>query len=158
MNPGKQEHRQSARKNNDEDYSSSLLTILFIKHVPGGDDAFLTLLASIRVQKVSKDHEESRGSDVSAGFILLDQTGERNEEKHRPGHTGFSPHFQINVANTRIQAGTHKIIVEEVTRHTVMFAHNAANDIDECSHSEAPDNGDLGKYTMSVHPDSKSQI
>lgn len=117
------------------------LTILFIKDIPRSDDTFFTLLAGIDIQKVGKDHERSRSTDVPLGFVLLQRTRNRDVEEDGPGHTSFSPHFEIQMTNTRIQTSTHEKVVEEVTRHTVMLAHDTGDHIHQGGHGETPDDG-----------------
>lgn len=48
----------------------------------------------------------------------------RKEEDDDPGNANLGPHFQIDRAKAGVQAGTHEIIVEEISRH----AHGSASE------------------------------
>lgn len=121
----------------------SIRTILLVENIPGSGNAFFTLLASVDVEEVCKDHESLGCSDLATKLVLLDKAGQGNVEKDGPEHADLGPHLKVDVSNARIQAGTHKVVIEKVARHTMVCAHDGADNIHKRGHGEAPDNGDL---------------
>lgn len=70
-----------------------LLTILLIKDIPRGRNAFFSLLAGIDIQEVGKNHESSGGSNITTSLVLLESAGQGDVEQNRPWNTNLSPHL-----------------------------------------------------------------
>lgn len=91
------------------------------------------------VSKRSLTRGATHRRHVSNVLVLLDGTTDRNHEQQDPRHAHLGEHLQVDVGQTRVQAGAHEDVVEPVTGHTDGLAavvEDTRKEIDEQSDGE----------------------
>ena len=78
--------------------------------------------------------DETDGCDISILFVLMAPTRNGQEEDNDPRDSDLCPHLEVNRANARVQASTHKDIVNEIAGH--------ANLVTSCDGEEVHSKGD----------------
>lgn len=73
MNPIYRNSQNIVDQGDESDTLCGALTIFLVEYIPGGWNAFLSLLTGIGVKEVGKQHEAHRGRSGSTDFILFDQ-------------------------------------------------------------------------------------
>jgi hypothetical protein len=87
---------------------------------------------------MSKNHEGSRGSNVTTGLVLLESAGNRDVKQNRPWNTNFCPHLEVNYANAGVQGSSHEKIIKQVARHTVVGTLDMGGDENKSGQGEPP--------------------
>ena len=67
-----------------------------------------------------------------------------------PGDANLSPHLQIDVSDTRVQASTHEKVIDEVSGHSHWFAGNNGSEVYEERNKPTPEHGDSHKVAEVV--------
>ena len=95
------------------------------------------------------------GSDITELFVLLASTRHGHEEHKNPRDTNLEPHFQVNGPKARVEACSHKHVIDEVTRHTNLVAGGDCEEIHPERDTESDDHGD--SHEMSEVVDNSSE-
>lgn len=80
--------------------------------------------------------------NITKGLILLASTRNRQEKYSDPRNADFSPHLEANTTDTRVQRGTHEIVIEEVSRHADGSPSHHRPQIGDQRDTKAVDHGD----------------
>ncbi len=89
-------------------------------------------------------------SHVSVLLILLTCARDRDKEHQDPRDSDLEPHLQVNRTNTRVQAGTHEDVVNEVARHANLVSSRDSEEVHPERHAEADDHRDSHEMTEVV--------
>ena len=95
-------------------------------------------------------HRTHRG-DIAILFILVATSRYGQEENDDPRNTNFSPHLQVNRADTGVQTSTHKNVINEVPRHADLVPSSDRNKVRPERHGETVNHGDGHDMTIVVN-------
>ena len=90
------------------------------------------------------------GSDVSVSLVLLEAAGNGEEKHDVPRDADFSPHLQVDVSDTGVQASTHENVVNETSGHTNGLSGNDGGKVHEERDKPAPEHSDGHKVAEVV--------
>ena len=69
------------------------------------------------------------GSNITKLLVLFASTRHSHEENNDPRNPDFQPHLQVDRPETRVEACTHKDIINEVTRHANLVAGSDSEEV-----------------------------
>lgn len=95
------------------------ITPLLVRHVPGGNNEFLTLGAGVGVEPVGEHEEADIWGDVSIGLVLLAGSGDGDKVENVPWETDLKEHLEVTDTDSWVELGAHPEIVNEGSGHSV---------------------------------------
>lgn len=89
----------------------------------------------------NEKHKYTYRRNITVEFILLACARDGKEEGDIPGNTHFSPHLEVDVANTWVKDSTHEHIIHEVPRHADLLSAGDSPKVHPEADGEAVDDG-----------------
>jgi hypothetical protein len=93
--------------------------------------------------------------DIAVLLVLLAASGDSQEKDNYPRYPNLGPHFQVDGANSRVEASAHENIISHVTRHSDLISSRHRNKIDTEGNGKAIDHRD--GHDVSIIVDDLSQ-
>ena len=97
-----------------------------------------------QLENAQTQHIERRGQSLRQGrggidIVLLHGRTQTDKEQDLPGDANFTPHFEVNAKETRIQGRAHEEIVGMIAGHSMRRLGKEGDGIGDDGHNVGPD-------------------